>query len=273
MKTICNVPHDWTLDKQVKIIVEIGDFGIAIMILNDKSNHVIGLSVYGIDLGDDIYENILSICKSIEINRSYIREIRVYYNFKASLFVPQKYYNPMLNEHMINLMYGEGYEEQINIDLIKEYEMLNLYRVPNNVINYFKLNFPEAKYYHSTSHQISKPSEGYVIRCLVFYDAIKLILQNNGSLIFTQQYQIKSPENVVYYLLNCCKQHDIEPTEININVSGMISIDSALFEHIYNYFLNVTIEQHDIQFSFIETLDQFPKHFFTHLTELTQCEL
>ena len=273
MKTICNIPHDWTLDKQVKIIVEIGDFGIAIMILNDKSNHVIGLSVYVIDFGDDIYENLLSICKSIEINRSFIREIRVYYNFKASLFVPQKYYNPMLNDHMINLMHGEGFEEEIKIDSIKEHEMLNLYRVPNNVINYFKLNFPEAKFYHSTSHQIKKSAEGNVIRCLVFYDSIKLILQNNSALIFTQQYPIKSPENVVYHLLNCCKQHEIEPTEINLNITGMISTDSSLYEHIYNYFLNVTLEEYDNQFSFNEALDEFPKHFFTHLTELTQCEL
>jgi hypothetical protein len=135
------------------------------------------------------------------------------------------------------------------------------------------LNFPESACFHSSSHQIVKASDGYTIRCLVFYDAIKLILQNNGSLIFTQQYQIKSPENVVYHLLNCCKQHDIEPTEINVNISGMISVDSTLFEHIYNYFLNVTLEQYDDQFTFVETLDQFPKHFFTHLTELTQCEL
>lgn len=273
MKTICNVPHDWNQNNQVNVIAEIGDFGMTLMILQDKSNHINGLIVYGFDLGDDIYENILSNFKTIEINRSLIREIRVFYNFKASLFVPQKYYNPMLNEHMINLMHGDGFEEDINIDTIKDYEMLNLYRVPSNVINYFKLNFPEAKYHHSTSYQVTKSSEGFVIRCLVFYDSIKLILQKNGSLIFSQQYQIKSPENVVYHLLNCCKQHDIEPSEINIIISGMISIDSTLFEHIYNYFLNVTLEQYDNQFSFIETLDQFPKHFFTHLTELTQCEL
>ena len=189
------------------------------------------------------------------------------------MIVPQKYYNPMLNDHMMNLMHGEEFDEVINIDLIKDYEMLNLYRVPNNVLNYFKLNFPEAKYYHSSSHQIIKPTEGYEIKCLVFYDAIKLILQNDGSLIFTQQYQIKSPENVVYHLLNCCKQHELSPTEIKIKIKGMISIDSALFEHIYNYFLNVTLDQYENQFSFIETLDQFPKHFFTHLTELSQCEL
>ena len=273
MKTICNVPYDWNQNNQVNVFVEFGDFGMTLMILQDKTNHVNGLSVYGFDFGDDIYENMLSIFKSIEINRSQIIKINVFYNFKASLFVPQKYYNPMLNEHMINLMCGEGFEEEIKIDLIKGYEIHNLYRVPNNVINYFKLNFPEAKYCHSTSHQITKSSEGYVMRCLVFYDSIKLILQNNGSLIFTQQYQIKSPENVVYYLLNCCKQHNIEATEINVIVNGMISKDSSLYVHIYNYFLNVTLEQHENQFSFIETLDQFPKHFFTHLTELTQCEL
>jgi len=273
LKTICNVPNDWNQNNQVNVIAEVGDFGMTLMILQDKTNHVNGLSVFGFDFGDDIYENILSIFKNIEINRSQVKMIRVFYNFKASLFVPQKYYNPMLNDHMINLMHGEGFEEEIKIDSIKEHEMLNLYRVPNNVINYFKLNFPEAACFHSSSHQIVKASEGYTIRCLVFYDAIKLILQNNGSLIFTQQYQIKSPENVVYHLLNCCKQHDIEPAEIKINISGMISVDSALFEHIYNYFLNVTLEHYNNQFTFIETLVQFPKHFFTHLTELTQCEL
>lgn len=273
MKTICNVPHDWNQNNQVNVIAEIGDFGMTLMILQDKSNHVNGLSVYGFDLGDDIYENILSIFKSIEMNRNQINEFRVFYNFKASLFVPQKYYNPSISEYMINLMHGEGFEEEINVDTIKDYEMYNIYRVPNNVINYFKLNFPEAKFHHSTSHQIKKSAEGNTIRCLVFYDAIKLILQNNDGLIFTQQYPIKSPENVVYYLLNCCKQHEIEPTEIKIIISGMISTDSALYEHIYNYFLNVTLEEHDNQFSFNEALDQFPKHFFTHLTELTQCEL
>ena len=273
MKTICNVPHDWNQNNQVNVIAEIGDFGMTLMILQYKSNHINGLSVYGFDLGDDKYENILSIFKNIEMNRNQINEFRVFYNFKASLFVPQKYYNPALNEQMIDLIHGEGFEEQINVDTIKEYEMLNLYRVPNNVINYFKLNFPEAKFYHSTSHQIKKSAEGNVIRCLVFYDSIKLILQNNSALIFTQQYPIKSPENVVYHLLNCCKQHEIEPTEINLNITGMISTDSSLYEHIYNYFLNVTLEEYDNQFSFNEALDEFPKHFFTHLTELTQCEL
>jgi hypothetical protein len=145
LKTICNVPNDWNQNNQVNVIAEVGDFGMALMILQDKTNHVNGLSVFGFDFGDDIYENILSIFKNIEINRSQVKMIRVFYNFKASLFVPQKYYNPMLNDHMINLMHGEGFEEEIKIDSIKEHEMLNLYRVPYNVINYFKLNFSLMK--------------------------------------------------------------------------------------------------------------------------------
>ena len=273
MKTICNIQHDWTQDNQVKVIVEIGDYGIAIMILHDKSNQISGLMVYGIDLSDEVYEHVLTTLKEVEINRNQVKDIRVFYNFKASLLVPKKYYNPMLTDDMINLMHGEGFEEENKTDLIKEHEMYNLYRVPNNIINYFNSNFPEAKYFHSSSCQIGKASEGFTMRCLVFYDAIKLILQNNGSLIFTQQYQIKSPENVVYHLLNCCKQHDLSPSEIKLNISGMISDDSNLYENIYNYFLNVTLQEHENHFSFVENFDQFPKHFFTHLTELTQCEL
>jgi hypothetical protein len=96
-------------------------------------------------------------------------------------------------------------------------------------------------------------------------DDFTVLLVKSSRLLLAQTYTYSTPEDVVYYLLKICAQLGLSQQELQLQVSGLIDSDSALYKELYQYFLNIEFRESGWQGN------EYPAHFFTTLNDLARC--
>ena len=76
-------------------------------------------------------------------------------------------------------------------------------------------------------------------------DSFSVVLVRDNSLLTAQIFFYTKAEDVLYYLLNICKQFSITQNEVNILLSGLIDRNSTVFKELYQYFLNIDFDALD----------------------------
>lgn len=273
LKSGYNIPLKDTGNQSLQLLIEMGDFGISLIWTDTQKKQIAALAVYVFEEEDDKVEQISNTIKTVVIPGRDHKGLKIFYNFKESMLVPTKYYNEDLNEQMLSLLFGEDEDTVIRTDKLVRLQICNIYRLPAALDNFITSTFPQVNYFHSSSCQIVQQYSSTEMVCIVFYNAIKVMLYIDGHLYLVQQFKYNGPEDVSYHLLNICNQHDLKPTEIKLHISGMIVQDSILFQHLYNYFLHIDFIAMSDQIKMREDINDLPAHFFSHLTELATCEL
>jgi hypothetical protein len=74
--------------------------------------------------------------------------------------------------------------------------------------------------------------------------------------------------DVVYYLLKICYELNLDQSETYVVVSGLIDKDSALYNELHNYFLNLHFAQAP---SYSLPQNEHPHYYFTSLYNLAAC--
>jgi len=273
LKSGYNIPLKDTGNQSLQLLIELGDFGFSLIWTDTQKKQIAALAVYIFEEEDNAVEEIRNTISNAFIPRKDHKGVKIFYNFKESMLIPTKYYNEDLNEQMLSLLFGENEDTIIRTDKLDKLQICNIYRLPAELDKFITANFPQVNYIHSSSCQIQQQFSSTEMVCIVFYNAIKVMLYIDGHLHLVQQFKYNSPEDVSYHLLNICKQHDLQPTEIKLHISGMIVQDSILFQHLYNYFLHIDFIAVSEQIKMRDDINDLPAHFFSHLTELATCEL
>lgn len=195
-------------------------------------------------------------------------KILICYNFRESILVPSKFYNKENNSSMLDLMFGQAEDFVLIQDHIDSRNIYNIYRVPEEVHHWFLLHFPKCKFLHSTNNQASEILEETVIRCIVCYGAMKIIFSDQGQIQLIQQYQYKTPEDALYYLLRICENQGVKPNEVKIQLNGLLTADSSLYDLIYNYFTDIKFCSSPVGEFELEKGNEIPTHYYSHLLAL-----
>ena len=272
LKSGYNIPLKDTANQSLQLLIELGDFGISLIWTDTQKKQIAALAVFIFEDEDDKVEQIRNTINKFVITGKEQKSLKIFYNFRESMLVPSKYYNEELNEQMLSLLFGENDDAVIRTDKLDNLEIYNIYRLPIELDKFITNTFPQVNSFHSTSCQIIQDFNSTEMVCIVFYNSIKVLLYIDGHLYLVQQFKYNGPEDVSYHLLNICKQHDLQPTEIKLHISGMIVQDSTLFQHLYNYFLHIDFISMSNQIKLKEDINDLPAHFFSHLTELATCE-
>ncbi len=271
MKAAFDIQPGKANSSDLHLLVEAGSYGISLVWYIKDRFTVEGLSVYNFKNGDDAVQ-IQSFIDSLK-NLPVVSSTTICYDYRESILVPEKF-NSSVNEKALALMYGEDTGAVVNIDLVTSSEIYNHYRVSKSIKNTLTQRFRPVNIFHSTSLQLEALSgTSDILYCIIFHNVLKVILIRNGKLQIVQQFLYSSPEDAVYYLLNVCQQHNTNPAEITVRLSGMVDQQSALFTEIYAYFLTIEFEKVNEGVYPSASLKELPVHFFSHLTALVSCVL
>jgi hypothetical protein len=90
-----------------------------------------------------------------------------------------------------------------------------------------------------------------------------------GELQLIQTYPYNSGADVVYYMLNICRQFNM--TNIPVCIGGMIEKDSDLHAEIGHYFSNIVFDELPAEYEYADSLQQLPAHYFSHLFSIALC--
>lgn len=276
MKILFNHIAQGTLDNASNVLTEIGNCGISCLWYNKHPFFVVGVRMYHFQectSGREIASHIEKLFSAAEFTG---KENFACLNVKESILIPSAFFNDSRASAMLDLMYGKD-KASVHADKVHLSEVhsggvcYNAYRVHPEIVRVVGSFTSSNEIRHSTSLQIGNSVPGTVVRAIVYHHLIKLFLFINGRLQLVQQYPYKTPHDAAYLLLNACHQHNMEPAEIDVVLSGIIDRDSNLFREITRYFLNVNMEDVHENFEVVKELEGISNHYFSHLTHLAAC--
>jgi len=254
------------------LLIEVGDFSISLVWSTFQRKNIIGIEVFNIDEQEDYTTFFMGVVNEIKRFNNQIKKTKVRYNSKESLLVPVTYYNASLNKEMLDLLYGENDFMIIKSDEVKEVGFYNIYRIPKPLDVLLTNHFSAIEEKHSTSKQIKLDVIGDQLFCIISHKRIKVFLYKGNNLQIVQQFNYQSFEDVIYHLLNICEQHSMNPSEIKLQLKGLIVKDSKLFQELHNYFLDIDFASTNDTSSLPTSISEENKHFLSHLIELALCE-
>ena len=238
------------------------------MIFDFESNKLKLLNMFEFEKQDDLLRNLQMQDTWLSSKIDSDCNVFVFYNFRESILVPEKFHNKENSSSLLDLMFGQSEDYILIQEHVSSKSIYNIYRVPEQIHHWFMLHFPKCAFKHSSSNQTEEIKEGTVIRCIVSFGSLKVIFSNQGQLQLIQHFPYSSPEDALYFLLRVCETHGVKPTDVKIQLNGLLTSDSALFDLIYNYFTD--IDFYSSSFSDIEMENgiELPAHYFSHLLDL-----
>lgn len=217
---------------------------------------------------DDLLRNLqlqYNILSTVQLSTD---SVFVFYNFRDSVLVPEQFHNEANNGTLLDLMFGKTDDCFLAQDKTETNKIVNVYRVPEQVHHWFMLHFPNCEFVHSSSRQAAEIRQDINLRCIVSYGNLKIIFSQNGQLQLIQQFSYSSPEDALYHLIRVCESHGCKPEDVKLELFGLLTPDSGLYQLIYNYFSTVELGTGNVTALEGENDTELPAHYFSHLIEL-----
>ncbi|HUS02061.1 MAG TPA: DUF3822 family protein [Chitinophagaceae bacterium] len=255
---------------ETNLICEISKGSFSYVFENDVDRKFHGLSVFYFDNDKDIPGRLKEIFNEQPLLHKTYKKIFISYSGEESALLPEELYKPGENELLLDTLYGDQHESAVTTDLVADKKIYNVYRMPAEIHKVLVEQFPIAAFSHHHSLLIKQDFPGTdLLKVIFFRESFIAILIKGGELQVIQTYQYKSGTDVVYHLLNICRQFKME--NIPLQTGGMIDVDSDLQKELHHYFQQITFDKPPAEYEFTDSLQALPPHYFSHLYSLALC--
>lgn len=202
-------------------------------------------------------------------------QVKIAYNFPQNMLVPFKFYREEESGQLLKKLHLVSNFDIISNDRIAGWQICNVFAVPEEIYLAIKNKFPQARYVHQHTvsiHQlINLPGNGS-LQVNFGGSEFSVVAENDGQLLLAQTYTYKTPADVLFRLLSCCQQYNLEQEKVKLVLSGLITQESALYKELYQYFIHIDFAAVN-GWQFDDTEENYPAHFFTPLNQLATCVL
>jgi hypothetical protein len=156
-------------------------------------------------------------------------------------------------------------------DLILQQNIMNHYSISEESAFLLNQQFPKGYWWHDQSLLLSKPaSEDAQITVTIWFKTIQITIEQNVNWSFLQKFTYKTPEDVLYHVLNCAKQYQVNLDETPVLVEGFIEQSSKLGETLQMYIPDLRWKD-ELQFQFPPSAYQ--PHLLASLDRILTCVL
>lgn len=221
----------------------------------------------------ELLEEIISVDEVLQKN---IPSVSVIYNVPENHLVPLELYDESCDSELINLLHGDLNKGTVLSDTIENTAIHTVYSVPEDVHEYFQRQFMPSQFLHFYSAWIDwkEQEELKLTNCLyiVFYpNEFQVMLVRDKILQLIQRYTYEVVEDVAYHLLNIYRQFNLSTKEFPLRVSGMVAIDSEMYNELLKYFLHVETIPTPGTIKQTQSFEDFPAHFFSPMLKIAVC--
>lgn len=192
-------------------------------------------------------------------------EIELIHDNNLFALVPNEYFD---KTHLVDyLKYGIKLfkSDYITYDSIQKIDAQAVYLPFVNINNYILDNFGEFEYHHASERFLnycldtSKDLDG--LQCLIQINirSIEFVAIQNNELLFFNNFETHSREDILYYILFSLEQLEINPNQATIKLSGYIRKNENLIRLLKDYIKEVNLVD-DKKLIFKEELDKYKLH-------------
>ena len=249
--------------------------GFSYAIKDNETNTYIGVSVSHFDKSPGAGDYSSKLENSLQhqsLLSGNFKKVYMIYSFEESVLIPFPLYDSQQNGNALNLIHGDLQNNtSVLTDVIAEKGIYNSYRISTPLLVITRSKFPEAINRHQYSVLLKQVSAGEDKLSVIFYSKkIVLTLIKNGVAQFINTFEYKTAEEVLYVLLNTCKQFNTE--NIPVEISGTLETNSALSKEIHKYFSPVNFTELPSGHNYSEEFTKHPSHYFSYIFAVDSCE-
>ncbi len=247
------------------LFVEISNEGFSYVA--SFNNEIVALKVFRFD-NNISYKEKAAVLKKVYADEDVLKQSGINTiiscSFAESVLSPAQFFNQDENAELLKTLYCDSYPKQRFQDNLITHGIVNDYNVPDVFSRFLKEYHPSVQVKHQYSLLINKLNKNETTMHVLFYfEKIVIVVFKDGNLQIVQSFTYKAPADVVYHLLNVSQQFTLKDPAIVMH--GMIEKRSALYEEIYNYFLNISFAELPEKITLAEQFADYPPHFFAHL--------
>ena len=266
-------------NRQYRLLMEVGvsTFGYVLMDIRRMRPSIIKYYDYHAGPDRSAREWLEEIISSDEVLSGQYDEVILSYDLPESSLVPDTFFNSDLNVELTDLIYGNLNRGVVISEKIPWWELHNIYRLPSDIYSLFHDKFSSARQWHSYSlllksyKMFNAKSIPDFIRVIFHPDRFVLMLLDKDRLQVIQSFVYSDVKDVIYYIMNCCKQFNLDTHEMTLEVTGNIDKHSVLFNELLKYFLHLSFEDMDDSITIPEELREFPLHYFSTILKKAVC--
>jgi len=244
----------------------IGNDGFSFAIFSGKAE-LIALRAYRFTENDKLEDCLASISQD-QLLKSLFRKCSIGTNSKSSALIPSKLYDNRFPERYLDPSPKEisSNTEMIWIDEVKVLDGKNVHSVSIKLKNQLSDYFPGATFKHRNSVLIesfaNKNTQDCSLRIYIHINksTCQTFFFNENSLMTSGDFEFKSPDDFLYYVLLIFQSHDLNPEEVPLFISGALDAKSLIFNKLYRYIRNINWSEPDPSFE----LGDYPNNHLIH---------
>ena len=269
MKPVFEITPKAIFFQQTNLFCEISRDGFSCIFMNDTDKKFHGLFVFYFNNDATVASQLKEVFTEQPLLRKAYKKVFVSWSGEESALLPEELYKTEESENLLNTLYGDNGEYVAATDLVADKKIYNTYRIPATVQQVIVEQFPLAAITHQYSLLVRQDVEGDLLKVIFYKDTFVLQLVKDGALQIIRTCPYQSGDDVVYHLLNTCRQFNCE--EVPLQAGGMIDKDSDLHKKLLHYFEHFTFDALPASFAYTRQLSALPPYYFSHLFSLALC--
>lgn len=259
---------------QCILIIDAGERHLCFTILMAETKEFMALEFYQMKANKQ-ESDFRELVQNHPLLRQRYLQVLVFYNNGCGILIPDTLFRPDSGVQMLEMIAGDLHNGIIMQDSIPEMAVHHMYSVPGYQHEEISRLFPDAVFSHFHSGWIKKRmvggSQADQMEVLFYPEMIIVALWINNVLHIIHSFPYDTPEDVSYHLLNIASQWNLSPENIQVNISGLLETQSAMYLEILKYFLNVGLDIKPRGFQYDFAFDSYPQHFFSPIFSLAVC--
>lgn len=221
---------------------------------------------------DDSFNKIKDIISKEAILKKEFYSSSLTFNKFPSTLIPKPFYKEKSNKEILSLNFNV-YEE-ILADEMECMDSVNIYSIPNQILNFICKNFPSIQIKCNSTIFIEQLLLQYNTDSATIYASIKnnmfeICVIENNKLEFHNFFSVETKEDILYFLLFTIEQIGLsaENTEL-VLFDDILEYDDK-YNLLYQYIRNIRFGERQEKLKISEDLGRIEKHqFFTLFSQI-----
>ncbi|GAC1421440.1 MAG: hypothetical protein NVSMB67_16300 [Flavisolibacter sp.] len=156
------------------------------------------------------------------------------------------------------------------LDSIPEWQLVTLFALPAPLHQAIVSVFPTASFHHAYTPFV-KMSNGISDQQLSLHFSthyFRVLTKKEEKIQLAQTYAYKTPLDVIYFIIKICTELQLNQNDVRIIISGLIEEQSALYEELHHYFLNLQFAENS---TYLLPAHPYPDYYFASIYNLAAC--
>lgn len=267
---IFNGDNDKIVEDGDNLIIEVGKSHIALMLTRQETSAIAAFELFTFTENEAAPDNLFSaIGKTSNLLNYTFASVNVFVNHEVCLPVPAAKFSENSAEDYLTAIFGEAQQvTTLNDKDAAHPEIVNLYRVPQEILEVLHNRFTNVKIHHTWSNVLKMMrakellSSKHLMHIQFYNTYFILVIVKDGMLQLIQVFIYENPDDVLYQMLNVATQFDLSTAEVDLSINGLIDPNYKLFRELTNYFINIVADKADLTNVLID-VSEYPRHYFT----------